>query len=101
MICAKINLEETSQKVNITKICGGSLAKRMETWLVMNGKIIIIIILCETVVQDVLCGTVQHLFKLFYVKPFNSCLNVVLWIEKGDHLKNSHVLVCPNKQRFY
>ena len=29
---------------------------------------------------------------------FNCCLSVVLWLDKGDYLENSHLVFCPNKQ---
>ena len=29
--------------------------------------------------------------------PFNCCLNVFLWFDKGDYPENSHVAFCPNK----
>ena len=28
--------------------------------------------------------------------PFNSCLSVVLWLDKRDYPENSHVVFCPN-----
>ena len=31
---------------------------------------------------------------------FNCCLSVVLQLEKGDYPENSHVVFCPNKQRY-
>ena len=32
---------------------------------------------------------------------FNYCLSVVLYIDEGDHPQNSHVALCPNKQRYF
>ena len=29
--------------------------------------------------------------------PFNCCLSVVLQLDKGDYLKNPHVVFCPDK----
>ena len=33
--------------------------------------------------------------------PFNCCLSVILYLNKGDYLKNVHVLFCPNKWRSF
>ena len=33
--------------------------------------------------------------------PINCCLSVVLKLDKGDYPENSHVVFCPNKQRYF
>ena len=33
--------------------------------------------------------------------PFSCCLNVFLWLDKGDYPENSHVAFCPNKWRSF
>ena len=33
--------------------------------------------------------------------PFNCCLGVVLWLEKGDYPENSPVVLCPDKERSF
>ena len=33
--------------------------------------------------------------------PFNCCLSVVLWLDKGDYPENSHVVFYLNKQRSF
>ena len=35
-----------------------------------------------------------------HCSPFNCCLSVVLWLDKGDYPENSHVVFRPNKLRF-
>ena len=32
-----------------------------------------------------------------HFSSFNSCLSVVLLLDKGDYPENSHVVFCPNK----
>ena len=50
-------------------------------------------------------GSALHLFFFFFFyihfPPFNCCLNVVLWLDKGDYPENSHVVFCPYKQRSF
>ena len=29
--------------------------------------------------------------------PFNRCLSVILWLDKGDCPENSHIVFCSNK----
>ena len=50
--------------------------------------------------QKKISGLVLHLiFHRF--SPFNYCLGVVLWLKKEDYPKNSHVVSCPSKQRYF
>ena len=36
-----------------------------------------------------------------HYSPCNCCLSVVLYPEKGAYPENSHVVLCPNKQRSF